>query len=76
MSGKAGSEKPIVDPQTTHVVKNTLINDLTFRMPQHTSSEVTVGSYKKASKEVSRCPHFSFKEGFKSLIDNDSLILQ
>ena len=24
-------------------VKKTLINDLTFRMPQHTSSEVTVG---------------------------------
>ena len=26
----------------THVVKKTLISDLTFRMPQHTSSEVTI----------------------------------
>ena len=25
------------------LLKKTLINDLTFRMPQHTSSEVTVG---------------------------------
>ena len=28
---------------TTYVVKKTLINDFTFRMPQYTSSEVTVG---------------------------------
>ena len=29
--------------KTTHVVKKTLINDLPFRVPQHPSSEVTVG---------------------------------
>ena len=30
--------------KTTHMhVVKTLINDLPFRMPQHTSSEVTVG---------------------------------
>ena len=28
--------------KTTHVLKKTLINDLTFRLPQHTSSGVTV----------------------------------
>ena len=36
--------------------KNTLINDLTFRMPQHTSSEVTVG--------------YNTKQNYKSLLEN------
>ena len=34
---------PYKHDKTTHVVKKPLINDSTFRMPQHTSSEVTVG---------------------------------
>ena len=33
----------IKQDKTTRVVNKTLVNDLPFRMPQHTSSEVTVG---------------------------------
>ena len=40
---KVGLARLISCDKTTHVAKKTLITDLTFCMPQHTSSEVTVG---------------------------------
>ena len=43
--------------KTTLVIKKRLINDLTFRMPQHTSSEVTVG-YNTLVNSQLRILHF------------------
>ena len=63
--------------KTTQVVKKkkTLINDLTFRMPQNTSTEVTVG-YLTNKKGLSRALHRDkTRRAFENAAENTSRIL-